>query len=64
MEFKVENMTCGHCVRAVTEAIRRLDPDAEVSAQLEAGRVRVTGAVETSAVVAALAEEGYPASPL
>ena len=64
MEFRVENMTCGHCVRAVTEAIRRLDPKADVSAELEAGRLHVNSTADKVAIVAALAEEGYPASPL
>ncbi len=28
--FKVSGMTCGHCVRAVTEAVKDVDPAASV----------------------------------
>ena len=30
--FQVQGMTCGHCVKAVTEAVKTLDPKAEVQA--------------------------------
>ena len=29
-QFKVSGMSCGHCVRAVTQAIKALDPAAQV----------------------------------
>lgn len=61
MLLKVEKMTCSHCVRAVTAAVRALDPGAEVEVDLATGSVRVTGAVEPEAAAAAIREEGYPA---
>ncbi len=60
-EFKVENMTCGHCVAAVTDALRGLDPAAEVRADLEQGRVSVASAIPAGQVAAALDAAGYPA---
>ncbi len=41
LTMKVEGMTCGGCAAAVTKAIRRLDPEAEVSVDLERGQVAV-----------------------
>ena len=35
--FQVSGMTCGHCVRAVTQAIEALDPAARVNVDLAAG---------------------------
>ena len=32
-KFEVSGMTCGHCVRAVTEAIHGLDAAAQVAAE-------------------------------
>ena len=34
--FSVEGMTCGHCVKAVTQAIKSQDPAAEVTVDLAA----------------------------
>lgn len=61
MRFKVENMSCNHCVRAVTNAIRVLDPQAGVEVDLASGIVQVTGQVEAADAAAAITAEGYPA---
>lgn len=64
-EFEVSGMTCAHCVRAVTEAIRGVDAAAQVAVDLPAGRVTVRdGTASPEQVVQALAAEGYPAQPL
>ena len=31
LELNVTGMTCGHCVRAVTQAVRTVDPEAQVA---------------------------------
>ncbi len=60
--FKVTGMTCGHCVRAVTEAVQALDPAATVAVDLAAGRVTVEGGSAPAAgVIAAIQAEGYQA---
>jgi copper chaperone len=35
--FQVQGMTCGHCERAVTQAVQRVDPAAEVKIDRPAG---------------------------
>jgi copper chaperone len=60
MEFNVPDISCGHCVRAVTEAVKQVDPDAQVSVDLESKKVTVQTTQERDAVAAALAEAGYP----
>jgi len=43
--LKVSGMTCGHCVAAVTEEVSKVDGVTDVSADLDSGRVVVTGSV-------------------
>ncbi|TFL17411.1 heavy-metal-associated domain-containing protein [Jannaschia formosa] len=62
MDFKVQGMTCGHCERAVTQAVRRLDPDAAVTVDRVAGRVSVESRTDAQAIRKAIEDEGYPVS--
>jgi len=63
IELRVEGMTCGHCVSAVTRAVKTVDPEANVQVDLGTGRVRVDGRSSADALCKAIAEAGYPASP-
>ncbi|MBB4954499.1 copper chaperone [Agrobacterium vitis] len=56
-EFFVEDMTCGHCERAVREALAEHLPGAAVSVDLAAHRVRVEG--DVSQAQAAIRDAGY-----
>lgn len=57
--LKVEGMSCGHCERAVTEAIKRVDPKAQVKIDLASGRVEVDSDVSRDVIAGAVVEEGY-----
>ncbi|WP_312360868.1 heavy-metal-associated domain-containing protein [Stutzerimonas balearica] len=57
--FNVTGMTCAHCERAVTQAIKALDPQARVEVDLAAGTVRVEGTPSEQQIRAAIEEEGY-----
>lgn len=59
LTLQVKGMTCGHCVKAVTAAVREIDPQAEVSIDLGSGRVEVQTKAPADAVAAAVAEAGY-----
>ena len=60
LEFEVMDMTCGHCVSAVTKAVKEAAPDATVDIDLESHRVRVAGAASSAdAIAAAIREAGY-----
>lgn len=59
VELKVEGMSCEHCVRAVTQAIRAEDPGAEVTVDLAAGKVRAETRLPRERVAALVREEGY-----
>lgn len=43
MKLMVEGMSCGHCIRAITQAIRRLDEHAQVSVDLAQKTVLIEG---------------------
>jgi copper chaperone len=57
--FTVTGMTCGHCEKAVTQAIRTLDPQAQVRIDRTRNLVEVESSQPRAAVAAAIAEEGY-----
>lgn len=59
LEFNIQAMSCGHCVKAITEAVREVDPRAQVEADLATKRVQVQTEAARPAVVAALTEAGY-----
>ena len=55
----VQGMTCGHCEKAVTKAIKTLDPAAEVKIDRSQNRVDVQSEQPREALAAAIREEGY-----
>ena len=55
----IPNMTCGHCVRAITQAVTAADPAAKVQADLAKRQVQVDTTASRDAVVASLTEAGY-----
>ena len=58
--FEVQGMTCGHCERAVTQAVQGVDPAAAVRIDRSTGRVEVSGtSASREALAGAIAEEGY-----
>lgn len=61
MQFQVDKLSCQHCARAVTEAIRARDAQATVAVDLALKQVAVSSALPAESVIEAMAEEGYPA---
>ncbi|MBX3635848.1 MAG: heavy-metal-associated domain-containing protein [Rubrivivax sp.] len=59
LDLQIPDMTCGHCVKAVTEAVKAADPAAEVQIDLPTHRVQVQTAAPREQVVARLVEAGY-----
>ncbi len=59
--FKVTGMTCGHCTKAIEEAILAADEGADVECDLEAGTVEVDSTLDDSALAAVIGKAGYAA---
>jgi copper chaperone len=59
--FNVQGMSCGHCVKAITEALQAKDPAASVRVDLAAKEVGVESALSVDQVIAVITDEGYEA---
>ena len=57
--FQVQGMSCGHCANAVTQAVKSVDPAAEVKVDLASGRVDVASDGDHRAIAKAIEDEGY-----
>lgn len=64
LRFKVDGMTCGHCVQAVQTAVRAVAPGTQVDVNLATGEVNVGGVADAGRVRAAIIDAGYEAEPL
>jgi copper chaperone len=60
IEFTLPDMSCGHCERAVTQAVRQVDPAARVEVDLSQRKLRVESRVDAAQLARVLAEAGYP----
>lgn len=57
--FTVTGMTCGHCEKAVTRAIQKIDPAAQVTIDRSQNKVDVESTQTRETLAAAITEEGY-----
>ncbi|MDP1648169.1 MAG: heavy-metal-associated domain-containing protein [Rubrivivax sp.] len=58
--FEVQDMTCGHCVSAITKAVLGVDPAARVNADLATHRVEIQpGTADAAALGHAISEAGF-----
>jgi copper chaperone len=64
LRYQVDDLSCGHCVSAVTAAVRKLDPAAQVKVDLATKLVEVQSATGPERIAAAIREAGYtPVAP-
>ena len=57
--FNVQGMSCGHCVKAITNAVQAKDPAASVRVDLAAKEVGVESTLSAEQVIEVISEEGY-----
>ena len=58
--FKVDDMSCGHCVGAITRAVAAVDPAAQLSIELADHRVTINSeAVDAASLRRAIEAAGY-----
>lgn len=62
LNLMVTGMTCGHCEKAVKQAIKDVDANATIEIKRTENLVIVDTAEATETIVAAITAEGYPAS--
>jgi copper chaperone len=63
IQFNIPQMSCGHCVKAVTEAVHEVDPQANVHVDLGTKKVQVESTAERKKIEHALAQAGYSPAP-
>ena len=61
-ELRVEGMSCGHCVKTVDSALRKVPGVSTVDVQIGSAKVQTDAAVTREALIAALADADYAAS--
>ena len=62
--FEIQDMSCGHCVRAITQAVKAIDPAAQVAVDLGTKRVQIeTTTTLPEALGDAIREAGYTPVP-
>lgn len=59
LEVSVPDMDCSSCVRAITSAVREIDPNATVAADLQSKKVVVDGAGDAQTFIAAIRGAGF-----
>ena len=59
LTLSVTGMTCEHCVKAITRAVRAVPGAGKVAVDLDHATVSIEGSPEPQAVRAAIVEEGY-----
>ena len=57
--YLVSGMTCEGCVRAVSNAIKRAAPGADVEVELASGKVTVEGVDDESVIAQAVEDAGF-----
>lgn len=57
--FQVQGMTCGHCERAVQQAIAQIDDNAQTTIDRSSGKVVVNSNSARDTLAKAIQEEGY-----
>ncbi len=60
MEFKVDDMSCGHCASVITKTVKELDAKATVDIDLGRKTVKIESTEERATLAQALEEAGYP----
>ena len=64
IEFDVQDMSCGHCVAAITRALAALDAAAVVQTDLATHRVRVQSTRPVQALRQAIEDAGFTPGPV
>jgi copper chaperone len=59
LQYQVPDMSCDHCVQAITRAVTQALPGSAVQVELSDHRVTVTGTEDKQTVEAAIRGVGY-----
>lgn len=57
--FKVNDMSCNHCVQTITQAAQAVDPQAKVTVDLAGKAVHIDSSADIARFRDAISEAGY-----
>lgn len=57
--FKVEDMSCGHCVSMITKAVKGADANASIEVKLAEHLVIVASSADAETLKEAITDAGY-----
>ena len=63
LQYQVPDMSCDHCVKAITRAVTEVLPGAAVRVDLPKHQVTVSGTEDKRAVEGAIRGAGYTPTP-
>lgn len=61
--FHISGVTCGRCEARVSQAVRGVDPGAELRFSADRRELEIVSEADVGELVAAIAEQGYQAVP-
>ncbi|HLR83272.1 MAG TPA: heavy-metal-associated domain-containing protein [Paenalcaligenes sp.] len=59
IKFQIPDMTCGHCVSTITNAIQAKYDGAQVEAEVETHTLTVQGTEDAEGLESIIKQEGY-----
>ena len=59
-EFHLPEMSCGHCVKAITQAVKAVDAQGELEFKLAQHEVTIRSQLSHEQLTQLLSEAGYP----
>lgn len=62
LQLKIPNLACSACVKTVTEAIKTVDTNATIDANVKTKVVSIQTKSSETAIKEAIADVGYPAT--
>ena len=62
VELNITGMSCGHCEKAVTSALKSVSGVEKAEVNLQQGTATVEGSADVQKLIEAVTEEGYGAS--
>lgn len=63
MEFKVPDMSCGHCTAAIEKSVKAADPAATIACDLGERLVKIDSALSADQLAAVIKDAGYDSQP-
>jgi copper chaperone len=61
LTLSIPDMSCAHCSSAITQAVRHVDPYAQIEFNMNGRQVSLATTASPEALIKALDDAGYPA---